>query len=46
MDRSSWALETFGADFIRVFMAIKREEYRQYMGEVGEQDWRWYLNQA
>lgn len=46
MDRSSWALETFGADFMRVFMAIKREEYRQYMGEVGEQDWRWYLNQA
>ena len=27
-------------------LAIKQEEYRQFMGEVGEQDWRWYLNQA
>jgi glutamine synthetase len=43
---SSWAQEAFGAAFLKVFLAIKREEYRQYMGEVGEQDWRWYLNQA
>ncbi|MBI6633523.1 hypothetical protein YA0871_12700 [Pseudomonas paralactis] len=26
--------------------AVKRAEYRQFMGEVGEQDWRWYLHQA
>ncbi|MDQ6465395.1 glutamine synthetase [Paraburkholderia madseniana] len=31
---------------LKVFLAIKRAEYRQFMGEVGEQDWRWYLNQA
>jgi glutamine synthetase len=29
-----------------VFLAVKRAEYRQFMGEVGEQDWRWYLSNA
>ncbi|MWV17142.1 hypothetical protein F3I16_13960 [Pseudomonas sp. L-22-4S-12] len=35
-----------GEAFIGVYLAIKRAEYRQFMGEVGEQDWRWYLTQA
>lgn len=39
---SAWAREAFGAEFLRVFLAIKEAEYRQFMGEVGEQDWRWY----
>jgi glutamine synthetase len=29
-----------------VYLAIKRAEFRQFMAEVGEQDWRWYLTQA
>ena len=46
LDDSAWARERFGEDFMRVYLAIKREEYRQYMSEVGEQDWRWYMHQA
>lgn len=46
LEDSSWAKEVFGAEFLKVFLAIKHEEYRQFMGEVGEQDWRWYLTQA
>jgi hypothetical protein len=26
-----------------VYLKVKRAEYRQFMAEVGEQDWRWYL---
>jgi len=43
---SAWAREAFGQDFLKVYLAVKREEYRQFMAEVGEQDWRWYLTQA
>jgi glutamine synthetase len=43
---SQWAHEAMGEDFLKVYLAIKREEYRQFMGEVGEQDWRWYLGSA
>ena len=46
LDASEWAREVFSPEFMKVFLAVKRQEYRQYMGEVGEQDWRWYLNQA
>lgn len=46
LERSAWARDVFGAAFLKVFLAIKRAEYRQFMGEVGEQDWRWYLHQA
>lgn len=46
LEQSEWAHETFGADFLKVFLAVKRAEYRQFMGEVGEQDWRWYLSNA
>jgi glutamine synthetase len=46
LEHSSWAREAFGEGFLRVYLAIKREEYRQFMAEVGEQDWRWYLTQA
>ncbi|WP_132650761.1 glutamine synthetase family protein [Pseudomonas aeruginosa] len=43
---SEWAREAFGEPFLGVYLAVKRAEYRQFMGEVGEQDWRWYLTQA
>lgn len=43
---SHWAREALGADYLRVYLAIKRAEYRQFMAEVGEQDWRWYLTCA
>lgn len=46
LEQSEWAKEALGADFLKVFLAIKQTEYRQFMAEVGEQDWRWYLNQA
>ena len=35
-----------GEGFLKVFLAIKWTEYRQLMGEVGEQDWRWCLSHA
>jgi len=43
---SAWAKQAFGEDFLQVYLAVKREEYRQFMAEVGEQDWRWYLHNA
>ncbi|WCD81884.1 glutamine synthetase family protein [Pseudomonas sp. TUM22785] len=46
LENSSWAREALGAEFLGVYLAVKRAEYRQFMAEVGEQDWRWYLNQA
>ncbi len=46
LEQSSWAREAFGSDFLKVYLAVKRAEYSQFMGQVGEQDWRWYLHQA
>ena len=46
LETSTWAREAFGEEFLGVYLAVKRAEYRQFMGEVGEQDWRWYLHQA
>jgi len=46
LEASAWAKDALGEDFLKVFLAIKWAEFRQFMGEVGEQDWRWYLNQA
>lgn len=46
LQRSEWAREAFGEGFLQVYLAVKREEYRQFMAHVGEQDWRWYLTQA
>ena len=43
---SSWARDAFGKEFLEVFLAIKHAEHAQFMGEVGEQDWRWYLVHA
>ncbi|NBA97918.1 glutamine synthetase family protein [Pseudomonas sp. R5(2019)] len=46
LEQSKWACEALGQDFLGVYLAVKRAEYRQFMAEVGEQDWRWYLTQA
>ena len=43
LERSSWAREALGEGFIKVYLAIKWQEYRLFNAEVGEQDWRWYL---
>ncbi|WP_040260935.1 glutamine synthetase family protein [Pseudomonas massiliensis] len=45
-EASPWVREAFGDGFRRVYLAVKRAEYRQFMAEVSEQDWRWYLTQA
>ena len=46
LEESVWAHEALGADYLHVYLAIKQTEYRQFMAEVGEQDWRWYLGTA
>ena len=46
LEQSAWAKEALGEDFLKIFLAIKWEEFRQFVGEVGEQDWRWYLTHA
>ncbi len=46
LENSSWAKQALGEEFLKVFLAIKWNEFRQFMGEVGEQDWRWYLTHA
>jgi glutamine synthetase len=46
LEQSDWAKGQFSAEFLKVFLAIKHAEYREFMGEVGEQDWRWYLTHA
>ncbi len=46
LERSNWAREALGSEFIKVFLAIKWHEYRLFTAEVGEQDWRWYLTHA
>jgi glutamine synthetase len=46
LENSAWARDALGQEFLGVYLAVKRAEYRQFMAEVGEQDWRWYLHQA
>ncbi|BAN47283.1 glutamine synthetase family protein [Metapseudomonas resinovorans] len=46
LEQSSWARDALGTAFLGVYLAVKRAEYRQFMAEVGEQDWSWYLTQA
>ena len=46
LENSSWARDALGEDFLKVYLAIKWAEFSQFAGEVGEQDWRWYLTHA
>lgn len=44
MRNSHWIHDALGAQFTKIYLAVKREEQRQFAAEVGEQDWRWYLS--
>ena len=46
LESSTWAHEALGGEFLKVYLAIKYAELSQFMSEVGEQDWRWYLVHA
>jgi glutamine synthetase len=46
LEASEWAHEALGEDFLKVYLATKQQEHREFVGEVGEQDWRWYLTHA
>ncbi|HSN72691.1 MAG TPA: glutamine synthetase family protein [Steroidobacteraceae bacterium] len=41
---SEFLHETFGAEFLRVLLAIKRQEYERFNARVGEVDYEWYLD--
>ncbi len=41
---SDWAAEYFNPTFRRAYSTIKAHEQSQFHAEVGEQDWRWYLD--
>jgi glutamine synthetase len=40
---SEFLEETLGKDFLKVFLAIKRQECARFSGEVSELDYAWYL---
>ncbi|PTU74480.1 glutamine synthetase family protein [Pseudomonas mangrovi] len=46
LEASDWARNELGEGFMKVYLALKRQEYREFMAEVGEQDWRWFLTHA
>jgi len=46
LQHSDWAPSVLDPKFLKIYLTVKRAEYRQFMSEVSEQDWRWYLNQA
>ena len=46
LEQSAWAKDALGEAFLKIYLAIKWEEFRQFVSEVGEQDWRWYLTHA
>jgi glutamine synthetase len=41
--RSAFLVEALGADFLKVFLAIKEQEYARYAAEVTTTDLQWYL---
>jgi glutamine synthetase len=40
---SEFLTETLGKEFVKIFLAIKRQECARFSGEVGELDYAWYL---
>lgn len=42
-EASAFLREALGADFLRVYTAIKRQEWDKFDAEVSELDWRWGL---
>lgn len=45
-ESSAFVREYFGADFQRIYGALKRDECGRFFSEVTELDHRWYLRQA
>ncbi len=41
--RSRFLDDTLGAEFMKVFLAIKEQEYARFSAEVSELDYAWYL---
>jgi len=41
--RSEFLAATLGAEFLKVFLAIKQQEYARFTAEVSELDYAWYL---
>jgi glutamine synthetase len=41
--RSEFLEETLGKEFLKIFLAIKRQECARFSGEVSELDYAWYL---
>jgi glutamine synthetase len=42
-ERSDFLRETLGAEFMKVFLAIKQQECTRFSAEVSELDYAWYL---
>ena len=40
---SSFLEQALGADFLEIFLAIKRQECARFSAEVSELDYAWYL---
>ena len=41
--RSEFLAAALGPDFLKVFLAIKQQEYSRFTAEVSELDYTWYL---
>ena len=44
--QSAFLAQALGADFLAVFLAIKRQECARFSAEVGELDYGWYLRSS
>ncbi len=42
-ERSRFLADTLGADFMKIFLAIKQQECDRFSAEVSELDYAWYL---
>lgn len=42
-EESQFLRETFGAEFMKIFLAIKNQECARFCAEVSELDYTWYL---
>jgi glutamine synthetase len=42
-EHSLFLRETLGEEFVKIFLAIKRQEYARFSAEVSELDYAWYL---
>ncbi len=45
-EKSEFVAEYFGAEFQKIFSALKRDECNQFFAQVSELDHRWHLRLA